>query len=1106
MEEVISNTYKEAFEFQKVLILGGPVTCVSFLKGASEYLVAKGPWIEIYRHNNEVKRYLILHNGGSIHGVRSIDDSTILIFGGQQIALVDKNSFEVQTDLVNEKGNFMMACDWIWDIDIVQQDDHFLLALGLANNACEVWCLDRPEGTFTAKRLYRRLCECRCITYCMSFNGWAEDTELKLASGTVFNEIILWSPAECLDGHPDQEIPTKRRPVEHKLVGHRGVILALKFNEDGNQLASASDDRSVRLWKLTLNQRQAPTWTQTWIGWGHTARVWSVCFSREGLVSTGEDGTARLWDFQSGEQVGQIRNYSSQSIWSVDVSNDLALLGTNDGSVKLWNLQCKTTNILQTDYPFSSTILIPDDRPETKPKSRVEDNKAIKNTDDKIKTKKKKKPSIIAQVIFGMDFYQRSTNDYALAVGTRFGSLFIFSLSDFQLQETIMWHAGIEDKMVQTANASCLSISRREIAAIGTTKGELVLRPLISVTASSVHVLNGRNFKSIQRVSWCRDDLIASFHIKGIVVLWHFSKTPSNKASLIVLNTTTSAIPVCISTLSSERGFVVGDSCGNVALFNVEKDSAEEIICATSLCKKVHAKEHINHIKAFRDGRVVSVGNDGCIAECFITKENELVRGSSTPIPGVTGVLQMWYNDARLDTLPRIVTGYFGNLFTVIDYTGNFEVFKFETGGRQRQISHLISVSSEGNLQLSRQSLAVCSNRKDGRNELMLFSSLHSEKRFFNHAMGISLHGEPIYDACMFTTADDLDYAALVSGSEDCTAKLSFLVNDTVTTCISMPPQESCIRAVATSRKVGSSSSLLTIGGGKLSIDFYLIKDMNVAGKKFRRDLVQVHNVGRGGKHDMANIDHRINAIKAIPNPFSNEVNSSHFVGIGDSNGNVDFFIVQEERKHERFIIPKYHIVTQDRPILSLDVLSWGNCFLVIAGSTAGRISIWCITVNQDTELRYTVHDGPIIEFKAHQMGTNTICTSILNNSLSSLNFLICSGGDDQAISVIEVLISRGKNQEMSARILSKTLSAEADVSALKGVQFINQTKFISVGYGQKMLMWSWSRSNGNQLLGAICVDVCDVNCLAFCRMRDRAIAAAGGEGLEIIEVQKINE
>eukprot|EP00547_Thalassionema_nitzschioides_P003468 CAMPEP_0194203728 /NCGR_PEP_ID=MMETSP0156-20130528/3421_1 /TAXON_ID=33649 /ORGANISM="Thalassionema nitzschioides, Strain L26-B" /LENGTH=1108 /DNA_ID=CAMNT_0038929535 /DNA_START=75 /DNA_END=3401 /DNA_ORIENTATION=+ len=1108
MSKAIGNTFEETFEFQKLLILGGPVTCVSFLLGASEYLVAKGPWIEIYRDDDVVKRHLIFKNGGSIHGVRNLDDSTILIFGGQQVAFVDKDSFEVQLVSLDNPIEYLTICDWIWDVNVLQQGAHYFLALGLANNVCEVWFLDRTfPGTFTARRLCRRLCELRCITYCMSFDGWtsiSNNKDLKLASGTVFNEILIWMPIESIEMHPNEEMMTKRCPIEHKLLGHKGVILALNFNEEGDQLVSASDDRSVRLWRLVFDQQQGQTWTQTWVGWGHTARVWNVCFSCEGLVSTGEDGTSRLWDNLNGEQLGQIRNYASQSIWSIDVCNNFALLGTNDGSVKIWNLRCKTTHALGTEYPCLSTILIPDDRPKITPEASLRDTDRTKTIVDR--KKKKKKTNIKAQVIFGIECYQRATDDYALAVGTRHGSLFIFSLYDFKLQETTNWHDGIEDNMVRTTNASCLAISRYQIAAIGTTKGELVIRRLNCAENPTFDIINARNFKSIQKVSWCKDDLVASFHIKGIIVLWQVSKIPTNSVVRTVLNTTTSVIPICIYPLSSGKGFVVGDSCGNVSLFSTESDSSDEIY-ATSVCKKVHAKQHINQIKTFKDGRVISVGNDGCIAECFITNGNILVRGTSIPISGISGVSQMWYGNLSLETLPVIVAGYYGNVFTVIDYASNFELVKFETGGRQRKISHLMSVSPEGNLQFSRQSIAVCLNRKDGRNEVTLYSNLYCKhsKLLHNRAKGVSLHGEPIYDACMFTTAEDVDHVAVVSGSEDCTAKLSFLVNDTVKTSFSLPPQESCIRAVAASRKSCSPISLIAIGGGKLSIDFYLIKDANVPGNSFRGNLIQIYNIGKGGTHDMTNIDHRINAIKALPNPFVDEANASHFVAIGDSNGNVGFFIVQEDRKHERFIIPKYHVTTQDRPVLSLDILLWKNSFLIVVGSTSGDISIWCVAVNQGATLTYNAHKAPIHEFKTHQMGTNTICTSILNNSTSSMNLLLCSAGDDQAISVIELLLSRGSNKEISVTVLSNSVTPEADVSAVKGVHFIGKSKFISVGYGQKMLLWNWSRSKGSQLLSAIGIDVCDVNCLAFCRVRNRALAAAGGEGLEIIEVHENN-
>jgi hypothetical protein len=76
-----------------------------------------------------------------------------------------------------------------------------------------------------------------------------------------------------------------------KLTGHTELVSELAFSSDGRTLATASMDKTVRLWDVALGKE---------IGRleGHSEWVHSVAFSPDGrtLVSCGVDKTARLWD------------------------------------------------------------------------------------------------------------------------------------------------------------------------------------------------------------------------------------------------------------------------------------------------------------------------------------------------------------------------------------------------------------------------------------------------------------------------------------------------------------------------------------------------------------------------------------------------------------------------------------------------------------------------------------------------------------------------------------------------------------------------------------------------------------------------------------------
>ena len=135
---------------------------------------------------------------------------------------------------------------------------------------------------------------------------------------------------------PDAEDLTHRALLASRirliLSGHEDFVRSVAWSPDGKQLATASDDETVKVWD-TSTGREVLTIA------GHKKGAWSVAWSPDGerLAVAGGDTTAQVWEAGTGRNLLTLSDHKRfESVaWSPD-GKHLAT-GSGDQTAKVWD-------------------------------------------------------------------------------------------------------------------------------------------------------------------------------------------------------------------------------------------------------------------------------------------------------------------------------------------------------------------------------------------------------------------------------------------------------------------------------------------------------------------------------------------------------------------------------------------------------------------------------------------------------------------------------------------------------------------------------------------------------------------------------------------------
>ncbi|KAL6129956.1 hypothetical protein ACLB2K_068338 [Fragaria x ananassa] len=165
---------------------------------------------------------------------------------------------------------------------------------------------------------------------------YSSPEEMKKAALERYNKMKGKAPERLVSGSDDFTMflwePFVSKQPKARMTGHQQLVNHVYFSPDGQWIASASFDRSVRIWNGTTGKFFG-------VLRGHVGPVYQISWSADSrlLLSGSKDSTLKVWDIRTMKLKQDLPGHADE-VYAVDWSPDgeKVASGGKDRVLKLW--------------------------------------------------------------------------------------------------------------------------------------------------------------------------------------------------------------------------------------------------------------------------------------------------------------------------------------------------------------------------------------------------------------------------------------------------------------------------------------------------------------------------------------------------------------------------------------------------------------------------------------------------------------------------------------------------------------------------------------------------------------------------------------------------